>query len=297
MNSELLVLVGVIFLLSLVGALVLFKVLQSTAIIQRKGYQAGGALAGFLLIFAALYGAYHQLNAQQQSANEVWTVVGEVNLENDDQNSQEVEVSLMPPPPTTLSENGGDFRFDRIPISVNGPLELKFQIDGYLTESLLVDENLAFYDSDNRRITLKEPVTLVPSSRTGAAGRTTGVDPSVSVTDSTDLPDTATRSLPDNATMSGLVLKYYRSRSPLDNAVVELRNASNGSLTARAYTGKDGQYVLRDLPAGDYDLMIRLGEQELEIMAPSERRIDIEGGEQKRLNITVRQDAAVPAQR
>lgn len=40
MNFELLVIVGAIFLLSLVGAFVLFKFLQSTAVIERKGYQA-----------------------------------------------------------------------------------------------------------------------------------------------------------------------------------------------------------------------------------------------------------------
>ncbi len=46
--------VAVFFLLSLAGAYVLFKVLKSSAVIERPGYQAGGALAGFLLIFASL---------------------------------------------------------------------------------------------------------------------------------------------------------------------------------------------------------------------------------------------------
>jgi len=48
-----------------VAAFVLFKILQSTAVIEKKEYQVGGAAAGFLLIYAALYGSYHQLQAQQ----------------------------------------------------------------------------------------------------------------------------------------------------------------------------------------------------------------------------------------
>jgi hypothetical protein len=53
--------VAVLFTCSLVAAFVLFKILQSTAAIERKEYQVGGAAAGFLVIYAALYGSYAQL--------------------------------------------------------------------------------------------------------------------------------------------------------------------------------------------------------------------------------------------
>jgi hypothetical protein len=53
--------VGSLFGCSLVAAFVLFKILQSTAAIQKKEYQVGGAAAGFLVIYAALYGSYAQL--------------------------------------------------------------------------------------------------------------------------------------------------------------------------------------------------------------------------------------------
>jgi hypothetical protein len=53
--------VAVLFACSLVAAFVLFKILQSTAAIQKKEYQVGGAAAGFLVIYAALYGSYAQL--------------------------------------------------------------------------------------------------------------------------------------------------------------------------------------------------------------------------------------------
>jgi len=52
---------AVVFLLSLFGAWVLFKWLNSTAVITRKDYQMGGAAAGCLLFFSALYGGYYYL--------------------------------------------------------------------------------------------------------------------------------------------------------------------------------------------------------------------------------------------
>jgi type II secretory pathway pseudopilin PulG len=59
-QNDLLVVVA-LFGCSLAAAVVLFKILKSTAVIQKKEYQVGGAAAGFLVIYAALYGSYHQL--------------------------------------------------------------------------------------------------------------------------------------------------------------------------------------------------------------------------------------------
>ncbi len=53
--------VSIFFLMSLIGAVVLFRFLRSTALIKSKGYQAGGAVAGFLLIYSALFGSYARL--------------------------------------------------------------------------------------------------------------------------------------------------------------------------------------------------------------------------------------------
>ncbi|MCU1260617.1 MAG: hypothetical protein JWO80_3502 [Bryobacterales bacterium] len=50
--------VTILFTLSLLGAWILFKVLKSKAIITKPEYQVGGAAAGFLLIYAALYQSY-----------------------------------------------------------------------------------------------------------------------------------------------------------------------------------------------------------------------------------------------
>ena len=57
--------IAVLFVCSLAAAFVLFRILQSTAAIQKKGYQVGGAAAGFLVIYGALYGSYAHLQAGQ----------------------------------------------------------------------------------------------------------------------------------------------------------------------------------------------------------------------------------------
>jgi hypothetical protein len=47
-----------VFVLSLLAAIVLFKLLDSRATIKKKGWSAGGAIAGFLII---LFGSWHEL--------------------------------------------------------------------------------------------------------------------------------------------------------------------------------------------------------------------------------------------
>jgi hypothetical protein len=60
--------VMVFFLLSLGAAWVLFKFLSSTAAITKKEYQLGGAAAGCLILYSALYGSYNYLARLQVKA-------------------------------------------------------------------------------------------------------------------------------------------------------------------------------------------------------------------------------------
>jgi hypothetical protein len=60
--------IGLFFLLSLVGAVVLFRFFKSSALIKTKTYQAGGALAGFVIIFGLLFGAYDQVETRHDKA-------------------------------------------------------------------------------------------------------------------------------------------------------------------------------------------------------------------------------------
>jgi len=53
--------VAIIFALSLLGAVVLFRFFKSSAIIKKKAYQAGGAVAGFAIVYSLLFGSYYQI--------------------------------------------------------------------------------------------------------------------------------------------------------------------------------------------------------------------------------------------
>lgn len=64
MDFNVLVIV-IFFFLSLIGAYVLFRFLDSQAIIDDKRYKAGGAIAGFILIYGCLFGAYYKLEANK----------------------------------------------------------------------------------------------------------------------------------------------------------------------------------------------------------------------------------------
>lgn len=53
--------VSVLFLLSLTGAVILFKFFKSFAIIKGEKYQAGGAIAGFIILYSVLYGSWYNI--------------------------------------------------------------------------------------------------------------------------------------------------------------------------------------------------------------------------------------------
>jgi len=73
----LLIPLSVIFCLSLIGAIVLFKYLKSHAKIERKTWQASGALAGFILIYWLLTSTF---NGWYQPPPECWTITGMVTV-------------------------------------------------------------------------------------------------------------------------------------------------------------------------------------------------------------------------
>ncbi|MDH3973134.1 MAG: hypothetical protein OEV42_02535 [Deltaproteobacteria bacterium] len=61
-----LIVTSTFFVLSLVGAVVLFRFFKSAAIVKTKTYQAGGAIAGFIIIYALLYGSYANIEKDGQ---------------------------------------------------------------------------------------------------------------------------------------------------------------------------------------------------------------------------------------
>jgi hypothetical protein len=53
--------IPVLFALSLLAAVLLFKFFESTAVITTKEYKAGGAIAGFIIVFLMLFYAYSRI--------------------------------------------------------------------------------------------------------------------------------------------------------------------------------------------------------------------------------------------
>ncbi len=146
----------VVFFLSLVGAYVLFKWLDATAIIEKPTWRAGGSLAGFILIFAMLHTAY--VRSASPASVETWTVVGNVRLE-DRATHDGVEISIHPPQ-QDLTRPGGDFRLPlEIPEGKRWP-ELYIQAEGHFGQFVEIDESVVEIDRAQKKIRLKQPVLL-----------------------------------------------------------------------------------------------------------------------------------------
>lgn len=181
LNTPPLVAVVVIFCLSLGGAYVLFRTLQATAVLKTVRGQAGGALAGFLMVFAALDGTYLKLlptaeeiqalgeeNArleariqelERETDSEVWTLAGEVRRA-DAPSAAGLEVVVFPPNPRQLVPVHGSFRFESLEV-VNGVWpELHVSADGYYPETLILSEEHLELHPERKLAVLKEPVVL-----------------------------------------------------------------------------------------------------------------------------------------
>ncbi len=185
----LVLIVAVYFLLSLAGAYVLFAILKSSAWIKRADYQAGGALAGFLLIFGTLAITHHQLAAgkadgdardkaearvvalEQELAEkdrlcefDHWTIKGTVvRKDREPRRHRGIKVSVLPHQ-FAHSKFDGRFTLRNIKLAraeLNSR-ELQFSSEGYYPEDLKVDLDKAVIKSEEKLIELQEPVELWP---------------------------------------------------------------------------------------------------------------------------------------
>lgn len=197
MNTQLIVAV-VLFLLSLLGAYVLFKVLKSAAWIKRPDYQAGGALAGFLLIFATLSMTHYKLSAlesddleavkldleqriaelRQDNAElrqaleaqknrddiEYWTIRGQVvRLDKDPHDNEGISVAVIPHE-ATRSQFDGNFTLRQVKLlqAERYLRELQFAAEGYYPIDQMISMETASYDDEKKIIDLKDPIELWP---------------------------------------------------------------------------------------------------------------------------------------
>ena len=106
----LLIPLSVIFCLSLGGSVVLFKFLKSSATIKKPTFQAGGALAGFILIYWLLYSSF---NSWYEPPPTKWTIRGQVTKEEAVYHDG-ITVRYVPPSEDE-SDKEGYFRLENVP--------------------------------------------------------------------------------------------------------------------------------------------------------------------------------------
>lgn len=153
------IIVGIIFVLSLGGAIVLFRFLKSSAMIRKAGYQAGGALAGFLLIYGTLYYSSANLSDRLNAGELTWTVVGVVQKAGA-RIHDGVSIKQIPPTPQAVTDIGGNFRLPDLRTPKDQLPELQIESDGYLPRPVRITPENANVDPDTGVIRLKEPVRI-----------------------------------------------------------------------------------------------------------------------------------------
>lgn len=167
-----LIVIVVIFGSSLAGAFVLFKILRSTALITKVGYQAGGALAGFLLIYSALYYSFqHSLQTAGLWEPDDWTIVGTVKR-TDTNNHEKILIKVLPPKPFALTDESGFFRLTHVEITkeqAKGEIwpEITIHSDGYFPRTISIKAENAEIRTKRRRIDLEDIATISPSPSNG----------------------------------------------------------------------------------------------------------------------------------
>jgi len=143
----------VIFCLSLIGSFILFKFLKSSATVKKATYQAGGAIAGFLLIYGLLFSTFKSV----YKPSEKWTIIGTV-IKEDASIHDGITVRHLPPSPDTTTDNRGTFTLDNVKvISGEGWPELYFECKGFHPRSLLINKkNIKKLYKGKREIRLKD---------------------------------------------------------------------------------------------------------------------------------------------
>ncbi len=158
-----LVAIVTVFSLSLTGAVVLFRFLKSSAIIKRKEYRAGGALAGFLLIFATLHLSFNEYSKNLDTSRPIeWTIVGKVNKAGSESHDQ-VNIQQIPERPYTVSRATGSFDLRGVKQMNDEGLPRIYVTsldDRYHPVDIRINETNAEIDRHNHVIMLKEVVEL-----------------------------------------------------------------------------------------------------------------------------------------
>ena len=159
------------FIFSLIASVVLFKFLKSSAAINNKSYQAGGALAGFVIVFTTSYFTINNwlktltVPLTKPATEQVCTMIGNVRF-SDELVSDGIKISIQPPSPMTTTNSNGDFRIDNIPVTSafkkeNSPAII-IEYQGYLPKTIfLYDTSMVKFDTVKNTFTFNSAITLM----------------------------------------------------------------------------------------------------------------------------------------
>jgi len=155
-----LIAISTILFLSLLAAVILFKFLESSAIIEKREHRVGGALAGFLLIFSSLSLTYIRLDPHPANVpQKTWTISGFVDYRGETSFSD----LRIEPAPDQLSVVGNDGKFSlrNVPWVDDTLIELYV---GETGQTLLLDNENSRINELTKVIRLRDPWKLVDQS-------------------------------------------------------------------------------------------------------------------------------------
>lgn len=154
----LLFVVAVMFILSLIGAYVLFKYLKSSALIKREGYKAGGAIAGFLLIYGILFYSFDSLLKYKP---QVWSITGTV-IKEGTTSHDAIVIKQVPPKPCTFTDESGSFRLDNIQMTDGDELpEIYITCEGFNPVNCQINKENAVIKYDKKEIKVKDAIKII----------------------------------------------------------------------------------------------------------------------------------------
>jgi hypothetical protein len=163
-------------IISLFIAFILFKYLKSSASFKDKttGYQAGGAIAGFIIVFSILFGSYVKLNGSlndyksfvQKNERVPYTIFGKVK-KLDNANNDGVTITLYPPASKGISDRTGRFtiegiRLSQVDIDSLEVLSLAVDVDGYAVNTLELPKGKFHIREYDKQISIDTIITLTP---------------------------------------------------------------------------------------------------------------------------------------
>lgn len=159
-----LLIVATMFLLSLLGAWVCFKILKSSARIAKAGagYQVGGALAGALVTLLFLGWLFNLISSGESAGRaDHWTIIG-VAKKADAIKHDGIVVKQVPPTPAVPTDLNGDFRLDVVVPKGVWP-EISLESEGYYPKTpVRITPQNAIVEASRQEITLKNDIDLPP---------------------------------------------------------------------------------------------------------------------------------------